>query len=55
MIATLKTWEEKLKVMRKKSKLEKGVYIDDDQTRRERELQQRLSEIARARTEKGNR
>jgi hypothetical protein len=53
MIATLKTWEEKWKVMREKSKLEKGVYIDDDLTRREREVQQRLRVIARARREKG--
>jgi hypothetical protein len=55
MIATLKTWEEKLKMMREKSKLGKGIYIDDDLTRRERELQQRLREIARARRVKGER
>jgi flagellar biosynthesis GTPase FlhF len=53
MIAMLKSWEEKLKVMREKSKLGKGIYIDDDLTRRERELQQRLRGIARARREKG--
>jgi hypothetical protein len=54
MIATLKSWEEKLKVMREKSKLGKGIYIDNDLTRSERELQQWLRGIVRARREKGS-
>lgn len=53
IIATLKSWEEKMKVMREKGKMGQGIYIDDDLTKKEREIQQRLRRIARVRREKG--
>ena len=39
IVATMKSMEEKIRIMKEKSKLEKGVYIDDDLTRKEREVQ----------------
>lgn len=53
IIATLKSWEEKIRVMREKGKLVKGIYIDNDLTKKEREIQRRLRRIARAKRKKG--
>lgn len=39
--------------MKEKSKLETGIYIDDDLTRKGREVQQQIRRIARVRREKG--
>lgn len=40
--------------MSKKKDLEKGIYIEDDLTRKEREIQQKLRELAREEREKGD-
>ena len=42
IVATMKSKEEKIRVMKEKRKLEKGIYIDDDMTRKEREIQQQI-------------
>lgn len=53
IVVTMKSMEEKRRIMKQKSKLEKGVYIDDDLTRKEREIQQHIRRLARERKEKG--
>ncbi|XP_043587564.1 vicilin-like seed storage protein At2g18540 [Bombus pyrosoma] len=53
MVATMKSREEKIRIMKGKSRLVKGVYIDDDLTRKEREIQQQIRKEARTRREKG--
>ena len=53
IVATMKSMEEKIRIMKEKSKLEKGVYIDDDLTRKEREVQQHIRRVAKERREKG--
>ena len=53
IVATMKSMEEKIRVMKEERKLEKGIYIDDDLTRKEREVQQQIRRIARIRREKG--
>lgn len=45
----MKSMEQNIRIMKEKSKLEKGVYIDDDLTRKEREVQQQIRRIARVR------
>ena len=47
----MKSIEEKMRIIKEKSKLEKGVYIDDDLTRKERKVQQQMRRIARVRRE----
>jgi hypothetical protein len=53
MVATIKSKEEKIRIMKEKNKLGKGTYIDDGLTRREREIQQKMRRAARERREKG--
>ena len=53
IVATMKSMEEKIRVMKEERKLEKGIYIDDDLIRKEREIQQQIRRIARIRREKG--
>ena len=53
IVATMKSMEEKIRVMKEKRKLGKGIYIDDDLIRKEREIQQQIRRIARIRREKG--
>ena len=53
IVATIKSLEEKIRAMKKKSKLGKGLYRDDDLTRKEREVQQQIRRIGRVRREKG--
>ena len=53
IVATMKSMEEKIRIMKEKRKLEKGIYIDDDLTREEREIQQRIRRIDRVRREEG--
>ncbi|XP_043586624.1 histone-lysine N-methyltransferase, H3 lysine-79 specific-like [Bombus pyrosoma] len=53
MVASMKSREEKIKIMKGKSKLAKGVYIDEDLTKKEREIQQQIRREARVRREKG--
>ena len=52
VVATMKSMEEKIRVMKEKRKLEKRIYIDDDLTRKEREVQQQIRRMAKARREK---
>ena len=52
VVATMKSMEEKIRVIKEKRKLEKGIYIDDDLTRKEREVQQQIRRMAKARREK---
>lgn len=52
-IAELDSWEQKRSVMSRKKDLEKGIIIEDDLTKREREIQKNLREVARREREKG--
>ncbi|KAK2578104.1 hypothetical protein KPH14_011615 [Odynerus spinipes] len=52
-LATLGNWQMKLQVMKKERELKRGIYIDDDLTRRERELQEKVRRAARQEKEKG--
>ena len=52
VVATMKSMEEKIRIMKEKRKLEKRIYIDDDLTRKEREVQQQIRRMAKARREK---
>ncbi|XP_020294889.1 vicilin-like seed storage protein At2g18540 [Pseudomyrmex gracilis] len=47
-------WEQKRIIMRKKKELEKGIIIEDDLTRKEREIQQKLGRMAKEEREKGD-
>lgn len=49
----VENWEMKRNIMMKKKNLEKGIYIDDDLTRREREIQGKLRRMAMKEKEKG--
>ncbi|KAK9739255.1 hypothetical protein QE152_g9163 [Popillia japonica] len=54
VVATVGNWEEKRLIMSNKQKLKgKRVYIDDDLTKREREIQGRLIEVATAERNRG--
>ncbi|XP_024226045.1 uncharacterized protein LOC112213505 [Bombus impatiens] len=53
IVATMKSIEEKMRIIKEQSKLGKEVYTDDDLTRKERELQQQIRRITRLRREKG--
>ena len=53
IMAMMNSMEEKIRVMKEKRKLEKGIYIDDDLTRKEREVQQQIRRITKAKREKG--
>ena len=52
-IATIQNWEMKKEVMKKKSELKKGIYIDDDLTVKQREIQMKIRKIAKQEKEKG--
>jgi len=54
IIAEINKWEQKNNVMKKKNKLKKGIIIENDLTRKEREIQRRLKELAREEREKGD-
>lgn len=46
-IVTLNKWEDKIKIMRNKNRLKgKNIYIDNDQTAKEREIQRKIREAA---------
>lgn len=53
VVAKLGNWEDKRAVMRKKRELKAGIYIEDDLTREEREVQRKLRIIAKENREKG--
>lgn len=54
VMAELESWEQKREIMNKKKELKKGIIIEDDLTRREREIQRKLREKAREEREKGD-
>lgn len=54
VVAELGNWQQKRKVMVKKKSLVREIWVEDDLTRKEREIQQRLRERARAEKEKGD-
>ena len=44
VVAEIDSWEEKKEIMRKKGKLKKGIFIDDDLAKQERGIQMKLKE-----------
>lgn len=56
MVVKLNNWEDKMKVMKNKSKLRGGkVYIDSDLTKKELHIQKTIRELAKKEIESGNR
>lgn len=56
ILTGLDSWETKQEVMKNKSKLKgSSIYIDNDLTRKERDIQGNLVEIAKEEVKKGNR
>ena len=55
IIAKLENWKDKREVMRRKRELKTGVYIEDDLTWKEREMQRKLRERARQKREEEKR
>lgn len=53
VIASLDSWVQKREIMSKKRDLKQGIWIEDDLTKEEREVQRRLRERAREEREKG--
>lgn len=54
LLVRLRTWEQKREVMIKKSKLKgKRLYVENDLTRKEREVQKNIRDIARAEKARG--
>ena len=54
LIAKLKSWQQKRAVMLKKSTLkDKRLFIDNDLTKKEREIQKNIKDIAKAEREQG--
>ena len=54
VVAEVGTWEKKREIMSRKKELRAGIFIDDDLTRMEREMQTQLREKAKEEREKGN-
>lgn len=52
-VVEVDSWEQKRDIMSKKKELEKDILIEDDLTRKEREIQWKLREMARGEREKG--
>jgi len=52
VVAELDNWEQKRNVISNKKKLKKGIIIEDDLTKKERGIQQKLRETARKEREK---
>jgi len=55
VVAMLENWEQKRDIMRKKRELKERIFIDDDLTKKEREMQGYLREKAKEEKVKGNR
>lgn len=53
ILVKLQEWKEKKAIMVKKKELKKGIYIEDDLTRKEREVQMRLRKIAQGNKREG--
>lgn len=54
IIARMRCWEGKMELMKRKKGLSRGIYIEDDMTKKERWVQSRAREVARGEKEKGN-
>lgn len=54
MLAELDKWEQKREVMTRTKNLEKDVIIKDDLTRKKREVQKKLWDVAREKKKKGD-
>lgn len=54
VVANLQNWKMKKQLIRKKKELQRGVYIDDDLTEKERGIQQEIRRSAKAERGKGN-
>ncbi|KAG7196730.1 hypothetical protein KM043_016067 [Ampulex compressa] len=54
VIAELNGWESKKVIMRKKRELSRGIFIEDDLTKKKMEMQRRLGKIAKKEREKGD-
>ncbi|KMQ89610.1 golgin subfamily a member 6-like protein 2 protein [Lasius niger] len=46
VLVKLEEWEDKRKIMEKKKELYRGIYIEDDLTWKEREVQKNLRDLA---------
>jgi len=55
VVAELRSWEQKRDIMSKKRELKERIFIDDDLTKKEREIQGHLKDKAKEEREKGNR
>lgn len=54
VVAEISSWGQKREIMVKKKELKSGIFIDDDLTRKEREIQKYLREKATEENRKGN-
>ena len=54
VIANLDNWEQKREIMNNKKNLKSGIWIENDLTKEEREVQGKLRALAREEKEKGN-
>lgn len=55
LIAKLKSWQQKKEILAKKSKLkDKKLYIDNDSTKKERDVQKEIAKIAKMKRERGD-
>jgi len=55
VVAELESWEQKRDIMRRKRELKERIFIDDDLTKKEREIQDHIREKAKEVKRKGNR
>lgn len=53
LVTEIDRWKEKKEIMRKKSKLKKGLFIDDDLTKEKKGIQKKLRKRAREERAKG--
>lgn len=54
VVAELENWEQKREIMIRKKDLKAGIYIDNDLTKTERRMQEKLREKAKEEKRKGN-
>lgn len=53
VIAEIESWEQKREIMNKKKGLRKEIIIEDDLTKKEKEIQKKLREVAKRMRKKG--
>lgn len=54
VVAEMENWEQKREIMGRKKDLKAGIFIDNNLTRMEREMQEQLRAEARKEKDKGN-